>query len=239
MGLGRQCRCAVRIQSGHATRAHVHVGGRPRFRGERSSRGSGRPEPAAGVSRAARCARRCRRQCATARDGQRLQRDRRRWALLGSVGWQDWSQFGEAEIGMDSTQTPPASATGCRFRIPGMSRWAPSTARAISGKWTSASPMTPGFQDGNDVSPLFPVNSAWRLGAGGEKQASDSFKWGFTTALLYGGNIDVDKRSTLPPVLGGRGNLVGVVRPDAVRRTDRIRQLGPVTARHPAAQVER
>jgi long-chain fatty acid transport protein len=66
-----------------------------------------------------------------------------------------------------------------------------------------------GFQDGNDVSPLFPVNSAWRLGAGGEKQASESFKWGFTTALLYGGNIDVDKRSTLPPVLGGRGNLVG------------------------------
>ena len=66
-----------------------------------------------------------------------------------------------------------------------------------------------GFQDGNDVSPLFPVNSAWRLGAGGEKQASESFKWGFTTALLYGGNMDVDKRSTLPPVLGGRGNLVG------------------------------
>ena len=33
--------------------------------------------------------------------------------------------------------------------------------------------------------------------------------WGFTTALLYGGNIHVDKRSTLPPVLGGRGNLVG------------------------------
>ena len=28
-------------------------------------------------------------------------------------------------------------------------------------------------------------------------------------ALLYGGNMDVDKRSVLPPVLGGRGNLVG------------------------------
>jgi hypothetical protein len=25
----------------------------------------------------------------------------------------------------------------------------------------------------------------------------------------WGGNIDVDKRGTLPPVLGGRGNLVG------------------------------
>jgi hypothetical protein len=27
--------------------------------------------------------------------------------------------------------------------------------------------------------------------------------------VLYGGNIGVDKRSTLPPALGGRGNLVG------------------------------
>jgi hypothetical protein len=27
--------------------------------------------------------------------------------------------------------------------------------------------------------------------------------------VLYGGNLDVDKRSPLPPLLGGRGNLVG------------------------------
>lgn len=54
------------------------------------------------------------------------------------------------------------------------------------------------------------VNDRLSPGVGiNERQAGESFKWGFTTALLYGGNIDVDKRSTLPPVLGGRGNLVG------------------------------
>jgi hypothetical protein len=37
------------------------------------------------------------------------------------------------------------------------------------------------------------------LGAGGERQASESFKWRFITALLYGGNVDFDERSTLPP----------------------------------------
>ena len=67
----------------------------------------------------------------------------------------------------------------------------------------------PSSQESNGLKITQPVSSAWRLGAGGEKQASESFKWGFTTELLYGGNIDVDKRSTLPPVLGGRGNLVG------------------------------
>ena len=132
-----------------------------------------------------------------------------RWALMGNVGWQDWSEFGEVEIGIDNTQNPasltnPLSfddtwhvAMGAQYRT--NSQWKVNVGLAYDS----------GFQDGNDVSPLFPVNSAWRLGAGGEKQASESFKWGFTTALLYGGNIDVDKRSTLPPVLGGRGNLVG------------------------------
>jgi len=29
-----------------------------------------------------------------------------RWALLGNVGWQDWSEFGEVELGIDNTQDP-------------------------------------------------------------------------------------------------------------------------------------
>jgi long-chain fatty acid transport protein len=132
-----------------------------------------------------------------------------RWALTGNVGWQDWSEFGEVEIGIANTQDPtsltnPLSfddtwhvAAGAQYRL--NDRWKANFGLAYDS----------GFQDGNDVSPLFPVNSAWRFGAGGERQASDKFKWGFTGELLYGGNIDVDKRSTLPPVLGGRGDLVG------------------------------
>jgi len=132
-----------------------------------------------------------------------------RWALLGNVGWQDWSEFGEVEIGIDNSQNPvsltnPLSfddtwhvAMGAQYRT--SNQWKVNVGLAYDS----------GFQDGNDVSPLFPVNSAWRLGAGGERQASDSFKWGFTTALLYGGKMNVDQRSALPPALGGRGDLVG------------------------------
>jgi len=131
------------------------------------------------------------------------------WALLGNLGWQDWSEFGEVEIGIDNTQDPvsltsPLSfddtwhvAVGAQYRP--NDRWKVNVGLAYDS----------GFQDSDDVSPLFPVNSAWRLGAGGEKQASESFNWGFTGALIYGGNMDVDRRSTLPPALGGRGDLVG------------------------------
>jgi long-chain fatty acid transport protein len=173
-----------------------------------------------------------------------------RWALMGNVGWQDWSEFGEVEIGIDNTQNPlsltnPLSfddtwhvAVGAQYRT--NSQWKVNAGLAYDS----------GFQDGNDVSPLFPVNSTWRLGAGGERQASESFKWGFTTELLYGGNINVDKRSTLPPVLGGRGNLVGgydqtlsvvltvygnwALWPDAVRRA-LARHVRPRTVQVPVA----
>jgi len=132
-----------------------------------------------------------------------------RWALMGNVGWQDWSEFGEVEIGIANTQDPtslssPLSfddtwhvAVGAQYRM--NDRWKANLGLAYDT----------GFQEDDEVSPLFPVNAAWRFGAGAERQASDSFKWGFTGEVLYGGNIDVDKRSTLPPVLGGRGDLVG------------------------------
>jgi long-chain fatty acid transport protein len=132
-----------------------------------------------------------------------------RWALLGNVGWQDWSEFGEVEIGIDNAQNPasltnPLSfddtwhfAVGAQYHA--NDQWKVNVGLAYDS----------GFQGGSDISPLFPVNSTWRFGIGGERQASESFKWGFTTELLYGGTLDVDKRSALPPVLGGRGNLVG------------------------------
>ena len=132
-----------------------------------------------------------------------------RWALTGNVGWQDWSEFGEVEIGIANAQDPTSLTNPLSFD----DTWhvAVGAQYRLNDQWTTNVGLAydSGFQDGNDVSPLFPVNSAWRFGAGGERQSSDKFKWGFTGELLYGGNIDVDKRSVLPPVLGGRGDLVG------------------------------
>ncbi len=73
----------------------------------------------------------------------------------------------------------------------------------------SPGPQTSPGLGSDDVSPLFPVNAAWRLGAGAERRVRESFKWGFTGEVIYGGTIGVDKRSRVPPLLGGRGDLVG------------------------------
>jgi long-chain fatty acid transport protein len=132
-----------------------------------------------------------------------------RWAVMGNVGWQQWSKFGEVEVGIENTRNPQNLATALDFK----DTWhvAVGAQYRPSGPWTLNFGVAydSGFQSGSNVSPLLPVNAAWRFGVGGEQQVSKTFKWGVAGELLYGGTLDVDQRSALPPALGGRGNLAG------------------------------
>lgn len=135
-----------------------------------------------------------------------------RWAVLGNVGWQQWSRFGQVEIGIENTQDPRGLTTALPFK----DTWH----FALGAQYRPSDPWTvnfgvaydSGFQNSSQVSPLLPVNSAWRFGAGGEQQVRKGLKWGFAGELLYGGTLDVNLSSQLPPALGGRGDLVGSYR---------------------------
>ena len=39
-----------------------------------------------------------------------------RWALLGSIGWQEWSKFGQVQIGIDNTKNPSSLRTELDFK---------------------------------------------------------------------------------------------------------------------------
>ena len=135
-----------------------------------------------------------------------------RWAVLGNLGWQQWSKFGQVAIGIDNTANPVALTTSIPFK----DTWhvAAGAQYRLSDPWrlNFGVAYDSGFQDGGNVSPLVPVNAAWRLGTGGEQQISKSMKWGIAGELLYGGTLDVNQRSVLPPAAGGRGDLVGSYR---------------------------
>ena len=132
-----------------------------------------------------------------------------RWAVLGNVGWQQWSKFGKVELGVENTLNPVGLTTAIDFK----DTWhfAVGAQYRLSEPWklNFGVAYDSGFQSGSDVSPLLPANAAWRFGVGGEQQVSKTMKWGVAGELLYGGTLDVDKQGTLPPALGGRGNLVG------------------------------
>ena len=132
-----------------------------------------------------------------------------RWAVLGSVGWQQWSKFGQVQLGIDNTTNPTSTTTELDFK----DTWhfALGAQYRLSDPWllNFGIAYDSEFQDGSSVSPLLPVNSAWRFGVGAQHQVSETFFWGVATEYMYGGTLDTNLQSTAPVELGGRGNLVG------------------------------
>ena len=131
-----------------------------------------------------------------------------RWAVLGSIGWQEWSKFGQVELGVENTADPKSLTTDLDFK----DTWhfALGAQYRLSEPWqlNFGIAYDTAFQDGSDVSPLMPVNSAWRFGVGAQQQLSKSAFWGVAAEYLYGGSLDTDLQST-PVASGGRGDLNG------------------------------
>jgi long-chain fatty acid transport protein len=132
-----------------------------------------------------------------------------RWALLGSVGWQQWSKFGQVELGINNTTNPTSLTTNLNFK----DTWhfALGAQYQLSDPWLLNFGMAydSGMQGTSNVSPLLPVGSAWRFGVGAQNQYSKTFTWGVATEYLYSGSLDTSLQSTTPVELGGRGDLVG------------------------------
>ncbi len=132
-----------------------------------------------------------------------------RWAVLGSIGWQQWSKFGQVMFGIEDTLNPTSLTQELDFK----DTWhlAAGAQYRISAPWLLNFGMAydSDFQDGSSVSPMLPANSAWRFGAGIENQVSKMFKWGVAAEYLYGGSLDTNLQSQVPAVLGSRGDLVG------------------------------
>jgi long-chain fatty acid transport protein len=131
-----------------------------------------------------------------------------RWALLGSVGWQQWSKFGEVYVSVDSpngtSQTTQLNfkdtwhaAIGAQYRP--TEQWLVNFGVSYDSD----------FQDNSNVSPVLPTNGAWGLGVGGTKQETKTFSWGVAGEYMYGGSPSFSKTSQVPVAVGGRGDLGG------------------------------
>ena len=124
-----------------------------------------------------------------------------KWAVLGSVGWQQWSKFGQVELGLDNALDPNSVTKNLEFK----DTWHV----ALGAQYRYSEPWLVNFgiaydskfQSGN-VSPLLPVNDAWRFGAGAEQRLSKNNFWGFAGEYIYGGTLDTNLQVRLAG--GGR-----------------------------------
>ena len=130
------------------------------------------------------------------------------WTVLGNVGWQQWSKFGQIEVSIADVNNPSLT-TQLNFK----DTWH----AALGAQYRLSEPWQLNFgiaydtayQSGPLVSVSTPTNETWRFGVGGQNQVSKTFSWGIAAEYLYGGAGDVNKQAALPVALGGRGNLVG------------------------------
>jgi long-chain fatty acid transport protein len=132
-----------------------------------------------------------------------------RWALLANLGWQEWSRFGQIQLGIEDSNNPTSLTTDLDFD----DTWHV----ALGAQYRMSQPWLLNFgvaydselQDESSVSPLLPVNSAWRFGIGAQQQLHKTAYWGIAAEYMYGGTLDTELQNTLPVALGGRGDLVG------------------------------
>ena len=123
------------------------------------------------------------------------------------------AKFGMPTIGLNNSNDP----RGLTFNLDYKDTWhgAAGAQVRLSEPWLLSFGVAydSGFQDSSKVSPMLPVNSAWRFGLGVQNQVSKAFSWGIAAEYMYGGSLDVNEQSSATVALGGRGDLVGSYHP--------------------------
>jgi long-chain fatty acid transport protein len=114
-----------------------------------------------------------------------------RLALMGNVGWQDWSQFGKVDVTV-SSDTTTSLTTDFDFK----DTWhaALGVQYRLSDPWllTGGVAYDSSMLDEEDISPALPVGETWRFALGTRYDWSKDVTFGAAYALGWGGDLDMD-----------------------------------------------
>ncbi len=121
-------------------------------------------------------------------------------AILGNVGWQDWSEFGKIGVQIDSED--PTSLTANR-------EYDDTWHAALGMQHRCSDPWLLSFgiaydssmMDSEDRTPDLPVSDAWRYGAGATYKYSEAVDLGVGYTLMWLGDMSMDQKRGL---LSGR-----------------------------------
>jgi long-chain fatty acid transport protein len=114
-----------------------------------------------------------------------------RWAIMGNLGWQDWSEFGKVGVTVASEDTSSLTvdrnykdtwhvAFGAQYRV--------------ADPWllTAGIAYDSSMMDDEDRTPDLPLGEAWRFGLGARYDWSKKLAFGLGYTLLWSGDLDMD-----------------------------------------------
>ncbi|MDZ7596858.1 MAG: OmpP1/FadL family transporter [Desulfobacterales bacterium] len=113
-----------------------------------------------------------------------------RLAVMGNLGWQDWSRFGKVDVGIDAADTTSFTADrnyqdtwhtalGAQYRV--AEPWLLSAGIAYDSSMV----------EDEDRTPDLPVGEAWRFGAGARYDWSQQLTLGLAYTLLWMDDLDM------------------------------------------------
>jgi long-chain fatty acid transport protein len=114
------------------------------------------------------------------------------WALMADFGWQNWSEFGYVQAGVESGGTRTLNleykdtfhgAIGAQYK--GWEKWTLSGGMAFDSS---------AVDDANRTVTL-PMGQAWRFGVGAQYQISEKVNLGAAYTFMWNGDMSVDQGS--------------------------------------------
>lgn len=117
-----------------------------------------------------------------------------KWALVGDVGWQDWSEFGGVNIQVSTV--PPTSLS---TQLPYKDTWrgALGVKRHFGEKWLASAGVSYDTEivTDEDRSVVLPAGAVWRYAIGAQRSFNAKFDLGLGYTLMYCGDLPVDQGS--------------------------------------------
>ncbi|MGI9316712.1 MAG: OmpP1/FadL family transporter, partial [bacterium] len=130
-----------------------------------------------------------------------------RWAVLGNVGWEDWSEFGEVgfEIsGLVDSSVEVETEDTWHVGIGAEYQKTDKLMYTMGASWDSS------WQRDKNRTALVPIGTVYRIGGGFKYQQSDDFEWGSGFSIFYEGDLPV-KDQEVSPVQTFSGEYENVV----------------------------
>jgi long-chain fatty acid transport protein len=130
----------------------------------------------------------------------------KQWAIMGNIGWQDWSRFGQVDVGINSSNPTTLTTTsdyndtwhvalGVQYRPAMETPWIFSAGVAYDSSAV----------DDDKRTVTVPMGEAWRFALGAQYAFSQNLTVGAAYEFVWGGDMSVDQQ---------RGPLAGRVAGD-------------------------
>jgi long-chain fatty acid transport protein len=121
------------------------------------------------------------------------------WALMADFGWQNWSQFGEVQVGVDrASALSPAQTTTANFNYQDTWHIALGTQYRPCAKWqfTGGVAFDSSAVDNANRTVTLPMGQAWRFGLGAAWQLSEAVNINAAYEFMWAGSMAVDQGSS-------------------------------------------